>query len=201
MEAISVVRGTALPLDRSDVDTDQIIPSGWLKRVERTGFGEGLFSSWKEDPDFVLNDQRFAGATILVAGPNFGTGSSREHAVWAIQQYGFRAVISPRFGDIFRNNANKCGLVTATVDVSFSTALIAAVQADPSLEVTVDVERLVIEAPAAGLTTSFPLDSAVQERLVGGLDDITLTLRHSPALEDYESRRAPWLPVTTILDG
>ena len=201
MEAISVVRGTALPLDRSDVDTDQIIPSGWLKRVERTGFGEGLFSSWKEDPDFVLNDQRFASATILVAGPNFGTGSSREHAVWAIQQYGFRAVISPRFGDIFRNNANKCGLVTATVDVSFSTALIAAVQADPSLEVTVDVERLVIEAPATGLTTSFPLDSAVQERLVGGLDDITLTLRHAPALEDYESRRAPWLPVTTILDG
>ena len=201
MEAISVVRGTALPLDRSDVDTDQIIPSGWLKRVERTGFGEGLFSSWKEDPDFVLNDQRFASATILVAGPNFGTGSSREHAVWAIQQYGFRAVISPRFGDIFRNNANKCGLVTATVDVSFSTALIAAVQADPNLEVRVDVERLVIEAPAAGLTTSFPLDSAVQERLVGGLDDITLTLRHAPALEDYESRRAPWLPVTTILDG
>ena len=201
MEAISVVRGTALPLDRSDVDTDQIIPSGWLKRVERTGFGEGLFSSWKEDPDFVLNDQRFASATILVAGPNFGTGSSREHAVWAIQQYGFRAVISPRFGDIFRNNANKCGLVTATVDVSFSTALIAAIQADPSLEVRVDVERLVIEAPAAGLTTSFPLDSAVQERLVGGLDDITLTLRHAPALEDYESRRAPWLPVTTILDG
>ena len=197
MEAISVVRGTALPLARSDVDTDQIIPSGWLKRVERTGFGEGLFSSWREDPDFVLNDQRFAGAAILAAGPNFGTGSSREHAVWAIQQYGFRAVISPRFGDIFRNNANKCGLVTAVVDVSFGTALIAAVQADPSLEVTVDVERLVIEAPAAGLTTSFPLDSAVQERLIGGLDDITLTLRHAPALEDYESRRAPWLPVAS----
>lgn len=201
MEAISVVRGTALPLDRSDVDTDQIIPSGWLKRVERTGFGEGLFSSWREDPGFVLNDQRFAGAKILAAGPNFGTGSSREHAVWAIQQYGFQAVISPRFGDIFRNNANKCGLVTAVVDASFGTALISAVQADPSLEVTVDVERLVIEAHAAGLTTSFPLDPAVQERLIGGLDDITLTLRHAPALEDYESTRAPWLPVSTILDG
>ncbi len=197
METIREVRGTALPLDRSDVDTDQIIPSGWLKRVERTGFGEGLFSTWREDPGFVLNDERFHGASVLVAGPNFGTGSSREHAVWAVQQYGFKAVISPRFGDIFRNNAGKCGLVAVVVDADFGRALMSAVQTDESLEVVVDVERLTVGVPAAGLTTTFPLDPAVQERFLNGLDDIELTLRLNADIEAYESARAPWLPVTT----
>ncbi|HET9543058.1 MAG TPA: 3-isopropylmalate dehydratase small subunit, partial [Acidimicrobiales bacterium] len=132
MEAVNVVTGTAVPLDRSDVDTDQIIPSDWLKRVERTGVGRGLFAEWRDDRDFVLNDEQYAGASILVAGPNFGTGSSREHAVWAIQDYGFRAVISPRFADIFRNNATKCGLVPVQVDAAVGEALMRAVEADPT---------------------------------------------------------------------
>ena len=197
MEPTRIVEGRALPLDRSDVDTDQIIPSHWLKRVERTGFGEGLFSSWREDPGFVLNDERYAGAEILVAGPNFGTGSSREHAVWAIQQYGFRAVIAPRFGDIFRNNSAKCGLVTAVVDPDFGRALLDATAADHTLAVRVDVENLTVEAPAAGLATTFPLAEAVQERLLGGLDDIALSLRHADAIATFEQTRPTWLPVTT----
>ena len=134
-------QGTAVPLDRSDVDTDQIIPAAWLKRVERTGFGRGLFATWRDDRDFVLNDERYAGATILVAGPNFGTGSSREHAVWAIVDYGFAAVVSPRFGDIFRNNATKNGLVPVVVPPDVGEALLRAVEADPGLEITIDVER------------------------------------------------------------
>ncbi|MGV3758326.1 MAG: 3-isopropylmalate dehydratase small subunit, partial [Actinomycetota bacterium] len=141
MEAVHIVQGTALPLDRSGVDTDQIIPAEWLKRVERAGFGQGLFSSWRDDRSFVLNDERFAGATILVAGPNFGTGSSREHAVWAIQQYGFQAVVSPRFADIFRNNSTKNGLVPVEVSSEVGQQLLAAIEADPSLELTIDVER------------------------------------------------------------
>ena len=197
MEPVRFVESRALPLDRSDVDTDQIIPSGWLKRVERTGFGEGLFSSWREDPDFVLNDERYAGAEVLVAGPNFGTGSSREHAVWAIQQYGFRAVVSPRFGDIFANNSAKCGLVVATVDPDFGRALLDAVAADATLVVRVDVENLTVEAPAAGLVAPFPLPVATQERLMGGLDDIAITLRHAGAIGDFEKSRPAWLPVTT----
>ena len=150
MEAVNVVTGTAVPLDRSDVDTDQIIPSDWLKRVERTGFGRGLFAEWRDDRDFVLNDEQYAGASILVAGSNFGTGSSREHAVWAIQDYGFRAVISPRFADIFRNNATKCGLVPVQVDAAVGEALMRAVEADPTLELTIDVERGTVAAPAVG---------------------------------------------------
>ena len=197
MEPVRVVEGRALPLDRSDVDTDQIIPSHWLKRVERTGFEVGLFSSWREDPGFVLNDRRYAGAEILVAGPNFGTGSSREHAVWAIQQYGFRAVIAPRFGDIFRNNSAKCGLVTAAVDPDFGRALLDALLADHTLVVRVDVENLTVEAPAAGLAAPFPLADAVQERLLGGLDDIAITLRHADAITAFEQTRPTWLPVTT----
>ena len=197
MEPTRIVEGRALPLDRSDVDTDQIIPSHWLKRVERTGFDEGLFSSWREDPAFVLNDERYAGAQILVAGPNFGTGSSREHAVWAIQQYGFRAVIAPRFGDIFRNNAAKCGLVTAAVAPDLGRALLDAVAADHTLVVRVDVENLTVEAPAARLAGTFPLAEAVQERLLGGLDDIALTLRHADAIAAFEQTRPTWLPVTT----
>src|SRR5712671_7099282 len=140
MEAVRVITGRAVPLVRSDVDTDQIIPSDWLKRVERTGFGAGLFSEWRENSDFVLNQERYAGANILVAGPNFGTGSSREHAVWALQDYGFAAVLSPRFADIFRNNCTKVGLVPVQVDAAVGEALMAAVEADPTLEITVDVE-------------------------------------------------------------
>src|ERR1700716_3745176 len=143
MQAVQEIIARAVPLDRSDVDTDQIIPSDWLKRVERPGFGAGLFGEWRDDREFVLNQPQYAGATILVAGPNFGTGSSREHAVWALMDYGFTAVISPRFGDIFRNNSTKSGLVPVQVDAGTGAALLAAVQADPTLEITVDVERRV----------------------------------------------------------
>ena len=194
MQAVHIVSGTAVPLDRSDVDTDQIIPSDWLKRVERTGFEKGLFSEWRDVRDFVLNDERYAGANILVAGMNFGTGSSREHAVWAIQQYGFDAVISPRFADIFRNNCTKNGLVPVTVSREFGAALLQAIQDDPTLEVTVDVERLTVEAPAAGLETTFPLDRATQERFLEGLDDIGLTMRHVDDIAAFEQNRSPWLP-------
>ncbi len=194
MEPVHVVTGTALPLDRSDVDTDQIIPSAWLKRVERTGFGAGLFADWRDDPGFVLNRPEHAGAAILVAGPNFGVGSSREHAVWALMDYGFRAVVAPRFGDIFRINSTKCGLVTVQVPDSVGEALLAAVLADPDLEVTVDVERRTIEAPAAGITSSFPLDDFTQHRLLAGLDDIGLTLRNEARIDAYEAARRAWLP-------
>jgi 3-isopropylmalate/(R)-2-methylmalate dehydratase small subunit len=196
MEAVRIVTGTAVPLDRSDVDTDQIIPSDWLKQVERTGFEKGLFSEWRDDRDFVLNQERFAGATILVAGPNFGTGSSREHAVWAIQQYGFKAVISPRFGDIFRNNATKNGLIPVVVSPEVGEQLMRAVEADPTLEITIDVEHRTLEAPAIGLTTEFPLDDAVQHRFLEGLDDIGLTLRKADAITAYEATRPAWLPTT-----
>jgi 3-isopropylmalate/(R)-2-methylmalate dehydratase small subunit len=197
MEPVRVVEGTAVPLDRSDVDTDQIIPAEWLKRVERTGFGRGLFSTWRDDRDFVLNDERYAQADVLVAGPNFGTGSSREHAVWAILDYGFRAVVSPRFGDIFRNNATKNGLVPVVVPPEVGEALLRAVEADPGLAVTIDVERRLISAPAAGIECPFPLDDATRERFLEGLDDIGITLRHAEAIDAYEARRPDWLPVTT----
>jgi 3-isopropylmalate/(R)-2-methylmalate dehydratase small subunit len=196
MDAVQVVTGRAVPLDRSDVDTDQIIPSDWLKRVERTGFGAGLFGEWRDDRDFVLNKEEFAGATILVAGNNFGTGSSREHAVWALQDYGFRAVISPRFGDIFRNNCTKSGLVPVQVSPEVGRALLDAVAADPSLEITVDVKRGTVDAPAAGIETTFPLDEFTRERLINGWDDIGLTLRYLDEIDTYEAHRASWLPVT-----
>ena len=194
MEAVTVVSGTAVPLDRSDIDTDQIIPSDWLKRVERTGFGAGLFSEWRDDRDFVMNQPQYAGASILVAGPNFGTGSSREHAVWAIMDYGFQAVISPRFADIFRNNCTKNGLVPVQVDDAVGRRLLEAVQADPTLEITVDVDRRTVSAPALGIETSFPLDDATRERFLQGLDDIGITLRSVSAIDDYESRRPSYLP-------
>ncbi|MXW59722.1 MAG: 3-isopropylmalate dehydratase small subunit [Acidimicrobiia bacterium] len=194
MKPVRTITATALPLDRSDVDTDQIIPSDWLKRVERTGFEQGLFSEWREDPDFVLNDSRFADARILVAGPNFGTGSSREHAVWAIQQYGFEAVISPRFGDIFRNNSTKNGLVPVQVSEDVARTLLDAVADDPLIEITVDVERLTVSAPAAGVSSDFPLDGAVQHRLLEGLDDIGLTLAHTDAIDAFETTRPAWMP-------
>ncbi len=197
MKPLRIVTGRAVPLDRSDVDTDQIIPSDWLKRVERTGFGVGLFSEWRDDREFVLNQPQFAGATILVAGPNFGTGSSREHAVWALMDYGFEVVISPKFGDIFQNNCTKQGLLPAQVDPAFGRVLLDAVLADASLELTVDVARGTIEAPAAGLTGTFPLDEFTRERLLNGWDDIGLTLRHDDSIAEYETHRASWLPVAT----
>ena len=195
MKSVHIVSGTAVPLDRSDVDTDQIIPSDWLKRVERTGFEKGLFSDWRDDRDFVLNDESYAGANILVGGNNFGTGSSREHAVWAIQQYGFDAVVSPRFADIFRNNCTKNGLVPVQVGAEFGADLMRAVQADPTLVITIDVERLSIEAPAADLESTFPLDAGTQERFLRGLDDIGLTLRHIDAIDDFETSRPVWMPI------
>jgi 3-isopropylmalate/(R)-2-methylmalate dehydratase small subunit len=194
MKAVRKVTGTALPLSRSDVDTDQIIPSDWLKRVERTGFEAGLFAEWREDPGFVLNQPRYRGAVILVAGPNFGTGSSREHAVWAIQQYGFDAVVSPRFGDIFRNNCTKNGLVPVQVDPETGKRLLRAIEADPKLEVVVDVEKRTVAAPAAGIATTFPLDDATRERFLEGLDDVGITLRHEAEIRAFESRRPGWLP-------
>ena len=196
MKAVRIVTGTALPLDRADVDTDQIIPSDWLKRVERTGFEKGLFSEWRDDRDFVLNQEQYATANILVAGLNFGTGSSREHAVWAIQQYGFEAVISPRFADIFRNNCTKNGLVPVTVGTEFNAALMQAVLDDPTLEITIDVERLSIEVPAIGLDTSFPLASGIQQRFLEGLDDIGLTMRHLEEIAAYETKRPAWIPTS-----
>ncbi|HTO01556.1 MAG TPA: 3-isopropylmalate dehydratase small subunit [Microthrixaceae bacterium] len=196
MEAVRVIDGTAVPLDRSDVDTDQIIPSDWLKQVERTGFEKGLFSEWRDDRDFVLNREEFQGATILVAGPNFGTGSSREHAVWAIQQYGFNAVISPRFGDIFRNNSTKNGLVPVQVSEEVGRKLLDAIEADPTLQIVVDVERRVIEVPALGMVEPFPLDDSVRHRFLEGLDDISLTLAHSDEITAFEATRPSWMPTT-----
>jgi 3-isopropylmalate/(R)-2-methylmalate dehydratase small subunit len=182
------------PLDRSDVDTDQIIPSEWLKRIERTGFGAGLFAEWRDDPGFVLNDADHAGASILVAGPNFGTGSSREHAVWALVDYGFRAVVSPRFGDIFRNNSTRSGLVPAEVSDEDGRAILEAVDADPSLEIVIDVERRLVEAPAAGISVPFRLDDDARDRLLKGLDDIGVTSQHTGAIDTYEAARPSWLP-------
>ena len=194
MQAVQIITGTAVPLDRSDVDTDQIIPSDWLKRIERTGFGKGLFSEWRDDRDFVLNKEEYVGASILVAGPNFGTGSSREHAVWALEDYGFRAVISPRFGDIFRNNATKVGLVPVQVSAEFGEQLLRAIEADPGLEITIDVERRTVSAPKLGLETTFPLDDFTQYRLLNGLDDVGITLRNVDAIDSFEKTRPAWAP-------
>ena len=194
MEPVIVVTGRGVPLDRTDVDTDQIIPSDWLKRVERTGFGAGLFSEWRDDRNFVLNDPEFAGATILVAGHNFGTGSSREHAVWALMDFGFRAVVSSRFADIFRNNCTKQGLLPVQVSEDLDRALLDAVRDDPLLEITIDVARGTVEAPKAGLSGTFPLDEFTRERLLNGWDDIGLSLRHADAITEYELRRPAFLP-------
>jgi 3-isopropylmalate/(R)-2-methylmalate dehydratase small subunit len=194
MEAVKVITGRAVPLVRSDVYTDQIIPSDWLKRVERTGFGAGLFSEWRENSDFVLNQDRYKGANILVAGPNFGTGSSREHAVWALMDYGFEAVVSPRFADIFRNNSGKMGLVVAAVPEAAVHQLWEAIEEDPNLEIVVDVERKRVAAPSIGLDVAFELDDFTQYRLLNGLDDVGLTLRHADAIASYESARPGWMP-------
>ncbi|MGD0873577.1 MAG: 3-isopropylmalate dehydratase small subunit [Acidimicrobiales bacterium] len=197
MDPVRIVAGRAVPLNRSDVDTDQIIPSEWLKRIERTGFGAGLFAEWRDDPGFVLNDADYAGATILVAGPNFGTGSSREHAVWALVDYGFRAVVSSRFGDIFRNNSTRSGLVPAEVSDEDGRALLQAAAADPSLEVVVDVERRLVEAPAAGISVPFRLDDDARDRLLRGLDDIDVTALSTAQIDAFEAQRPGWLPSVT----
>jgi 3-isopropylmalate/(R)-2-methylmalate dehydratase small subunit len=196
MKAMQLVSGRAVPLDRSDVDTDQIIPSDWLKRVERTGFGAGLFAEWRDDRNFVLNQEEYAGANILVAGPNFGTGSSREHAVWALQDYGFEAVISPGFGDIFRNNCTKAGLVPVQVDALTGRLLLDAVLAEPAMQITIDIEQGTLEALSAGIETGFPLDEFTRARLLNGWDDIGLTLRYEDDIEAYEATRPSWLPTT-----
>jgi len=193
MKAVRIVQGTGVPLKRSDVDTDQIIPAEWLKRVERTGFEKGLFSTWRDDRDFVLNDERYAGASILVAGPSFGVGSSREHAVWAIQQGGFDAVIAPSFSDIFRNNCTKNGLVPVVLPEAAVQRLWSIIEDDPTTEITVDVERLVVEVPATGFAESFPLDAPTQHRFLEGLDDIGITLSHADDITAYEANRPSWL--------
>jgi len=193
MKAVRIITATGLPLRRSDVDTDQIIPAEWLKRVERTGFEKGLFSTWRDDPSFVMNDQRYSGAGVIVAGPAFGVGSSREHAVWAIQQAGFDAVIAPSFSDIFRNNCTKNGLVPAQVDMEIVEAIWAAIDADPATPIVVDMERRVVEVPSAGITADFPIDDATQHRFLEGLDDIALTLSHANAITAFEQQRPSWL--------
>ncbi|MFF3439868.1 3-isopropylmalate dehydratase small subunit [Streptosporangium sp. NPDC002721] len=194
MEAFVTHTGRAVPLRRSNVDTDQIIPAVWLKQVSRTGFEKGLFSAWREDPDFVLNNPAHEGATILLAGPDFGTGSSREHAVWALQQYGFRVVIAARFGDIFRNNSTKMGLLPVVLPGETVEALQSAVEADPALEITVDLgER---QVRWGGEAVAFEIDDYTRWRLTEGLDDIGLTLRNADAIGAYENGRQPWLPTT-----
>ncbi|NRQ38571.1 3-isopropylmalate dehydratase small subunit [Nonomuraea sp. NN258] len=194
MDAFTTHTGTAVPLRRSNVDTDQIIPAVWLKQVSRTGFEKGLFSAWREDPTFVLNDPAHEGGTILVSGPDFGTGSSREHAVWALQQYGFRVVIAARFGDIFRNNSTKMGLLPVVLPKADVEALQSAAEADPKLEVTVDLgER---QVRWADNVVSFEIDDYTRWRLIKGLDDIGLTLRHADDITTYENGRQPWLPTT-----
>lgn len=194
MDAFTTHTGTAVPLRRSNVDTDQIIPAVWLKQVSRTGFERGLFAAWREDPAFVLNDPAYRGASILVSGPDFGTGSSREHAVWALQQYGFRAVVAARFGDIFRNNSTKMGLLPVVLPGEKVEALQAAVEADPSLQVTVDLVGR--EVRWADEAVGFEIDDYTRWRLMEGLDDIGLTLRHADEVAAYENGRQPWLPTT-----
>jgi len=195
MDAFTVHTGRAVPLRRSNVDTDQIIPAEYLKRVSRTGFADGLFAAWRADPAFVLNDDRYDGTTILVAGPDFGTGSSREHAVWALLDYGFRVVISPRFGDIFRGNATKAGLLPVVLPAETVDALQDLVAADPLAEVIVDLRER--EVRAGDLVASFDIDDYTRWRLLEGLDDIGLTLRHVDDIAAFELRRPAWMPATS----
>src|SRR5687768_6633108 len=194
MEAFTTYTGRAVPLRRSNVDTDQIIPAVWLKQVSRTGFDKGLFSAWREDPEFVLNQPQYEGAGVLVSGPDFGTGSSREHAVWALQQYGFRVVIAARFGDIFRNNSTKMGLLPVVLPADRVEALQAAVEADPTLQVTVDLQERNVRW--GDEVVAFDIDDYTRWRLLEGLDDIGLTLRHADDVASYENGRQPWLPTT-----
>jgi 3-isopropylmalate/(R)-2-methylmalate dehydratase small subunit len=194
VDKFTVHTGTAVPLRRSNVDTDQIIPAEYLKRITRTGFEDGLFAAWRTDPSFVLNDDRYAGASVLVTGPDFGTGSSREHAVWALQDYGFRAVLAPRFGDIFRGNALKGGLLPVAVDEAVIGRIQDIVESDPTTPVTVDlVERRVT---VADVVAQFDLDDYTRWRLLEGLDDIGLTLRRADDIAAFEADRPAWLPTT-----
>ncbi len=193
MKAVRVITGTGVPLKRSDVDTDQIIPADWLKRVERTGFEKGLFSTWRDDRNFVLNDEKYANATILVAGPSFGVGSSREHAVWAIQQYGFDAVVAPSFSDIFRNNCTKNGLAPVVLSAEAVTRIWDAIEADHTVEITIDMERLLVEIPSIGFEESFEMEAQNQYRFLNGLDDVGITMTHTDDIDSYEANRPAWL--------
>ncbi len=192
MEPVTTITGTALPLDRSDVDTDQIVSAESLKRIERTGFGPFLFAEWRKDPGFVLNDLRFAGASILIAGPNFGCGSSREHAPWALEDAGFRAILAPSFADIFRNNCYKIGLLPVELPVEVVRRVMDAVLRDPTLQITVDLGARRVTGP--GVDEVFEIDDFTRWRLLEGLDDIGLTLRHGDAIDAYEITRSEWLP-------
>ena len=194
MDAFISHTGTALPLRRSNVDTDQIIPAVYLKRVTKTGFEDGLFAAWRKDPDFVLNQPQHAGATIIVPGPDFGTGSSREHAVWALQNYGFKVVIGSRFGDIFRGNSGKAGLLVAVVDQKVVEELWDYVEEHPQAPVTVDLRERTIVAP--GFEADFEIDDYTRWRLLEGLDDIGLTLRQGDAIDAYEAGRPGFKPAT-----
>jgi 3-isopropylmalate/(R)-2-methylmalate dehydratase small subunit len=193
MKAVSIISGRGVPLKRSDVDTDQIIPAEWLKRVERTGFEKGLFSTWRDDRNFVLNDERYAGASVLVAGPSFGVGSSREHAVWAIQQGGFDAVIAPSFSDIFRNNCTKNGLVPVVLSEPTVNRIWEVIEADASAEITIDIQRLTVEIPSAGITEKFDMDASTQDRFIRGLDDVGITMTKGDAISSFETSRPAWL--------
>ena len=192
MEPVRRIVGRALPLARADVDTDQIIPSHWLKRLERTGYGPGLFEAWRKDPAFVLNDPRYDGAVVVLAGANFGCGSSREHAVWALLDAGFRAVIAPRLADIFRSNALRNGLLPIEIDADSVEKLVDAVRRDPATTIAIDVERSTVQAP--GIQTTFALDEFSRTRLLEGLDDIAVTLRHETDIGMFEAKRPEWLP-------
>ena len=194
MDAFTTHTGTALPLRRSNVDTDQIIPAVYLKRVTKTGFEDGLFAAWRKDPDFVLNQPQYAGATILVPGPDFGTGSSREHAVWALQNYGFRVVIGSRFGDIFRGNSGKSGLLIAVVEQKVVEDLWNYLEEHPAAPLTVDLESQ--EITADGFSAEFQIDPYTKWRLLEGLDDIGLTLRHGEEISAFEAARPSRLPTT-----
>ncbi|WP_435603392.1 3-isopropylmalate dehydratase small subunit [Streptomyces sp. bgisy130] len=194
MEAFTAHTGRAVPLRRSNVDTDQIIPAHWLKKVTRDGFEDGLFEAWRKDPEFVLNQERYKGATVLVAGPDFGTGSSREHAVWALQNYGFKAVISSRFADIFRGNSLKNGLLTVVLPQETVDRLLTLLENDPAAEVTVDLVGRQVRAE--GVTADFELDENARWRLLEGLDDISLTLREESSIVDYEANRPSFKPRT-----
>jgi 3-isopropylmalate/(R)-2-methylmalate dehydratase small subunit len=194
MEKFTSHTGTALPLRRSNVDTDQIIPAVYLKRVTRTGFEDGLFGAWRNDPEFILNKPERQGVSVLVAGPDFGTGSSREHAVWALMDYGFKAVVSSRFADIFRGNSGKAGLVAAQVDQDVVEKLWQLTEADPAAEVTVDLEKR--EVRAGDVVAPFQIDDYTRWRLLEGLDDIGITLSHADDIEAFEARRPSWKPAT-----
>ena len=194
MEKFITLEATALPLRRSNVDTDQIIPAVFLKRVTKTGFDDALFYHWRQDENFVLNQPQFKGSEILIAGPDFGTGSSREHAVWALRDYGFKVVISARFADIFRGNSGKQGLLAAQVSAADVERLWAVVEADPTTTVTVNLEDRTVSA--GDLTVSFDIDDYTRWRLMEGLDDISLTLRNEQAITDFEARRPGWMPQT-----